>query len=136
MENQQDSPINSSMNFPINETDISIKIENNPINPVDEIELEEELPSASLSIQIQRTRKNFKTCIICNSSMNKLHRISQSAITDAFVRTNILIPEGSRCCSEHFEEFNRHFRLKSSDIALIQIHDESINLKSESISQM
>lgn len=89
--------------------------------------------SDSCKIKIQRARINNKTCIVCNASDNKLHRISQFAITDVLIRANILIPFGSRSCSEHFEDFNLNSKLKYSDIAKIAVYADNTDMNSETI---
>ena len=35
----------------------------------------------------------------------KLHRINDKVVVDAYIKTSILIPFGSRACRIHFDEF-------------------------------
>ena len=89
----------------------------------------------SIKINIKRTKIKFKSCVICNTNYlsKKLHRINQSAILDAFLQTNILIPSNSRACSDHFENANTKSRFISSAIEMIIEFKESIELNSQQI---
>jgi len=84
-------------------------------------------------INIQRTRANKKACVICKSSSNKLHKISHSAIVDAFVRTNILISKLGRACNHHFENYHHESRLTEEALSQIEVYDEQIQLSSTEI---
>ena len=56
----------------------------------------------SLLVSIPRTTATHRQCFICKKYANrKLHRVTNSTIVDTFVQLNILIPFGSRCCSDH-----------------------------------
>jgi hypothetical protein len=47
--------------------------------------------------------------VICNKKRgkknNKLHRISDKSINDAYIKTSILIPFGCRVCKIHLDEY-------------------------------
>ncbi len=56
-----------------------------------------------IRIDIPRPRASHKICIVCNSDKNKLGRVKITAVIDAFIHNDILIPEGSRCCQNHLD---------------------------------
>ena len=61
-------------------------------------------------MNLNRTTVNHKKCAICNKINGgkknyKLHRINDKAVVDAYIKTSILIPLGSRACRIHFDEF-------------------------------
>lgn len=58
-------------------------------------------------VNLPRIVINHKKCFICNRlfESRKSHTISDNAIHYALIRCNIYIPENSRCCSIHLDEF-------------------------------
>jgi hypothetical protein len=60
-------------------------------------------------VDLARTSCNEKKCIFCckkrGKKNNKLHRISNKSISDAYIKTSILIPFNSRACRSHFDEY-------------------------------
>ena len=83
--NQQDRAWDNAT-FPINQDSRRLLIEN----------------EESILVNIPRTTASHRQCFICKRYANrKLHRVTNSTIVDTFVQLNILIPFGSRCCSEH-----------------------------------
>jgi hypothetical protein len=50
-----------------------------------------------------------KKCVVCSKKRgkknNKLNRISDKSITDAYIQTSVLIPFGSRVCKIHLDEY-------------------------------
>lgn len=61
---------------------------------------------SKLQINISRTLATHKKCFICkpHNLNQKLKRLSINAIVEVYVQLNILIPEGARCCQNHFNE--------------------------------
>jgi hypothetical protein len=58
-------------------------------------------------VNLARTEHSHKKCIICNKNPygKKLTRIRDQAIVDAYIKSSILIPFGSRLCSSHLNTF-------------------------------
>lgn len=61
-------------------------------------------------IDIVRTRATQNKCILCKrkrstKSGKKFKRISDQSVIDAYIKTSILIPFGSRGCTHHFDSF-------------------------------
>ena len=60
-------------------------------------------------VDLARTICSEKKCMFCGKKRgkknNKLHRISNKSITDAYIKTSILIPFNSRACGSHFDEY-------------------------------
>jgi hypothetical protein len=59
--------------------------------------------------------------------------INNQVIVKAYVETNVLIPEGSRACSSHFNDSNK---LDSNALEAVLSYKDSIMLKKESIKNM
>ncbi len=51
-------------------------------------------------VDIPRTSASHTRCVVCSRS-NNLVNVPNEAFLDAYVRSNILIPKGDRCCKEH-----------------------------------
>ena len=66
-------------------------------------------------VDLARTSCNEKKCVFCckkrGKKNNKLHRISNKSIMDAYIKKSILIPFNSRACRSHFDEYG--YLLKS-----------------------
>ena len=90
-------------------------------------------PKDTVSINICRTKINYKKCIICNDAKKKLNRVNRYAMVDALVRKNILIPEGSTSCTLHFEDHNSKLRLNSSALVHLEVFDNRSKLKIDEI---
>ena len=64
---------------------------------------------SSIFVDLVRTNYNNKKRTFCGKKRttknNKLHRISDKIITDAYIKTSILIPFGSRSCKNNFDEY-------------------------------
>ena len=86
-----------------------------------------------VKINIPRTYSTHQWCIICKRSDKKLHRISDEIIANVFIQKGILISQGARCCSIHFDQFNN---LKDGEIDKIETVQEYIQLNSEKIERL
>ena len=53
----------------------------------------------------------FRECIVCGLRDGSLKALSKDQRTLVFVKRGILIPAGSRCCSDHL--YNRHLNFDS-----------------------
>jgi len=86
-------------------------------------------PSDSLFIDYQTTSYSHRCCFVCKVLDQPMVKITTEGIVDLFIKTNILIKFGSRCCVTHLTD-NRF--LKDSEIkSLIVIKKErKINIKS------
>jgi hypothetical protein len=71
-------------------------------------------------VDLARKNNSTKKCVICNKKRgkknNKLHRLTDTAVTDAYIKTSIFIPYGSRACKTHFDEY---LYLKKSSLGKI-----------------
>lgn len=63
----------------------------------------------SVLVDMARTKTCQSECVMCGKSRRtqhnskvKLHRISDQQATIFYIKTNILIPSGSRACKKHF----------------------------------
>lgn len=84
----------------------------------------------TITIGINRTAFSHARCFICQKS-SKLHVISNDAIRDTYIKTNIIITPASRCCTIHFDE---HMRFLTRDsISKIQSFDNSLKLSADEI---
>jgi hypothetical protein len=79
----------------------------------------------SIYVDLARTNSTEKKCVICNKKRgkknNKLHRLSDKSVTDAYIKTSILIPFGSRACKIHVDE-NSFLEKSCLGITLFYIH--------------
>ena len=67
------------------------------------------LTKEQIYIDLARTNYTEKKCVVCSKKCgkknNKLNRISDKSITDAYIQTSVLIPFGSRVCKIHLDEY-------------------------------
>ena len=67
------------------------------------------LTKEQIYIDLARTNYTEKKCVVCSKKRgkknNKLNRISDKSITDAYIQTSVLIPFGSRVCKIHLDEY-------------------------------
>ena len=85
----------------------------------------------SIRVEIPRTKSSHKICVICNSGkIQKKSAISKMAVIDAYLKTSILIPYGSRSCTKHLNEFNY---IKDEEINNLKIEKSYIYLKDSEI---
>ena len=60
-------------------------------------------------VDLVRTNASQKKCIVCNRKRckknNKLKRISDKSVVDAYIKTSILIPFGCRACKYHLDAY-------------------------------
>ena len=67
------------------------------------------LTKEQIYIDLARANYTEKKCVVCNKKRgkknNKLHRISDKSITDAYIKTSVLIPFGCRVCKIHLDEY-------------------------------
>lgn len=71
--------------------------------------LESNINFEATFVNIVRTNANQKKCVICNRTRykkgnNKLTRITDKTVVDAYIKTSILIPFGCRSCGHHLEK--------------------------------
>ena len=57
-----------------------------------------------LTINISRTANTHASCFICQEKHGPFKTISNEAIVEIFLITNIIIPIGNRCCSKHLTD--------------------------------
>lgn len=60
---------------------------------------DQEVVIDKILVDIPRTNATHKNCVVCSRSTNCV--VPQEAYFDAFIKRNILIPRGCRCCQEH-----------------------------------
>ena len=87
----------------------------------DESSYEEEHVIEKILVEIPRTKKNHKVCVVCSKSKN-LTRVPEPAYIDAFLKRNIIIPKEVRCCKNH---------LNKSDKTLNEVSINSLAVESE-----
>lgn len=88
-----------------------------------EIEEEPEREIEKIYVDIPRTKSNHKNCVVCSKSRN-LVTVSSKAITNTFIKSNILIPTDSRCCRSHLDKDKN---LKTDSINnLVAISNETL----------
>ena len=67
------------------------------------------LTKEQIYVDLARTNYMEKKCVVCNKKRGKknikLHRISDKSIADAYIKTPVLIPFGSRVCKIHLDEY-------------------------------
>jgi len=83
-----------------------------------------------ISIDISRAVSSHKKCLICkpHNINQKLRRIPIEAIIDVYLERDLLIPEGSRCCSCHL---NDNDLLTEESINQIEEYADKSNFNSE-----
>ena len=79
---------------------------------------------------IARTRASHKSCVVCQKKC-RLKRVSNRAILNAFLHTNILIPFGCRICKHHFDELGL---IKPEALYNLRAFKQSIRLKKDEVS--
>ena len=73
-------------------------------------EIEESEISIGTFVDLMGTNASQKKCIVCNrkrskKNNNKLKRISDKSVVDAYIKTSILIPFGCRACKYHLDAY-------------------------------
>jgi hypothetical protein len=132
------------MNEKINKCDEDKRNNENQDEADDEYEQEDEILEESVFIKddkndrncnrfrvdLPRTKSSHKICVVCDRKNEKKKLISKAAIINAFLKSNILIPYGSRACKKHFNESNI---LKEEELDNLKIEKSYILLKSDEI---
>lgn len=103
-----------------------------------EMQLGYTMKTGRIPLNIQSTSGSHSKCCVCGmkSSYFKSHHfktVSQEAIIDAFIKTLVLIPKGSRCCLAHIDE---NGFLRESSIAELSHDSEKSELKSSEIEKI
>ncbi|CAF4389714.1 unnamed protein product, partial [Rotaria magnacalcarata] len=89
------------------DTDVGIIEQRVEINAQTEIKSNTE----TIMIPIERCTKSHRECIVCGLRDGSLKVLSKDQRTLVFVKRGILVPAGSRCCSNHL--YNQHLDFDS-----------------------
>ncbi|CAF1497265.1 unnamed protein product [Rotaria magnacalcarata] len=89
------------------DTDVGIIEQRVEINAQTEIKSNTEI----IMIPIERCTKSHRECIVCGLRDGSLKVLSKDQRTLVFVKRGILVPAGSRCCSNHL--YNQHLDFDS-----------------------
>lgn len=88
--------------------------------------------SSKTRLNIKRLRSNQKKCCVCQrtreNSNQKQQRVSKQAIVNAYILKNVLIPFGSRACSQHF---NENKLLSYAALSSISVFSDSTQLSGQ-----